>query len=82
MNQLRRNAQHARALLGEIGTLRRVASLATLYQEDADTWAVESVDSSGDGSLYVTAFHGPDARERASEYARQKYSGFRVRRPD
>jgi hypothetical protein len=82
MSPLRRNAQHARALLGDIGTLRRVASVATLYQDGEDSWAVESEDSSGEGGLYVTAFHGPDARERASEYAREKYSGFRVRRPD
>ncbi|MCI0349297.1 MAG: hypothetical protein L0Z53_07725 [Acidobacteriales bacterium] len=34
-----------------------------------DTWRVEAINSQGDGEVYVTIFSGPDAKERAYEYA-------------
>jgi hypothetical protein len=39
---------------------------------DGDAWRVESVDYQGDGSVYVAIFSGPDARQRAEEYAEWK----------
>lgn len=79
MSRLRRNAREAKELLGDIGNLRRVASLATvcLGEPGTDEWVVSSLDSSGDGGIYITTFSGPFAKERAIEYAREKYSGYR-----
>lgn len=37
------------------------------------TWAVESINSDGDGGVDVTKFSGPDAEKRAREYANWKY---------
>lgn len=34
-----------------------------------DTWRVEAINEQGDGEVYVTIFSGPDAEERAHEYA-------------
>lgn len=33
------------------------------------TWSVEAFDLEGEGELYMAVFTGPDARERAEEYA-------------
>jgi hypothetical protein len=42
-------------------------------QDEADqlgeTWAVSAVNFDGDGEIYVATFDGPNARERADEYA-------------
>lgn len=79
MSQLRRNAREARELLGDTGTVVRVASLAKVYphpQEPGD-WMVGALDSSGDGGIYTTVFSGPNAKERALEYAQAKYAGAR-----
>jgi hypothetical protein len=37
-----------------------------------DTWRVEAVNDEGDGEVYVATFSGPNARERAEEYAHWK----------
>jgi hypothetical protein len=34
-----------------------------------ETWAVAAVNHAGDGEIYVATFDGPDAKERAEEYA-------------
>lgn len=78
MSKLRQQAAHAKAILGPSGELKRVASLATVYQDGAE-WIVSTLDSSGDGGIYVTAFSGPLAQERALEYASEKYAGFQQR---
>jgi hypothetical protein len=41
-----------------------------------DAWRVEAIDVKQDGEVYVTIFSGPDAEERAREYADWK-SGVR-----
>jgi hypothetical protein len=84
MSQFRRNASDAHSMLGGEGTITRVPALATVYQSERDStdWCVGSLDSSGEGSIFTTVFLGPFARERALEYAREKYSGFQVREPD
>jgi hypothetical protein len=38
-----------------------------------NAWRVEKLDSDGDGGVDVTIFAGPNARERATEYAAWKY---------
>jgi hypothetical protein len=83
MSRLRRNARGAKVMLGETGTLPRVAAVATVFedQESAD-WVVSSIDSSGDGGVYTVIFSGPLARERAVEYASEKYSGLLLRESD
>ena len=83
-SELRRKAQEAKALLGETGSLCRVAAFAIVYQGylDDDDWVVEALDSQGDGGIYATVFSGPSAKERALEYAGEKYSGVEVRKRD
>jgi hypothetical protein len=83
MNQQRRNAQEAKAMLGDTGSLRRVAAFATVYQGyvSHDDWVVESFDADDSGEAYLTVFSGPQARERALEYATEKYPGFELRMP-
>jgi hypothetical protein len=38
-----------------------------------NAWRVEKLDSDEDGGVDVTIFSGPNARERAAEYAAWKY---------
>jgi len=82
-SRLRRNAREAKIMLGETGTLNRVAATATVFKdpESAD-WIVSSIDSSGDGGVYTVIFSGPFARERSVEYASEKYSGLLLRESD
>lgn len=37
------------------------------------TWTVEAVDTGSEGEIYQALFTGPEAEERAYEYARFKY---------
>jgi hypothetical protein len=83
-SELRRKAVEAKAILGATGTVSRVAAFAIVYKGyvGEDDWVVETLDSHGDGGIYVTVFAGPQAQERALEYAEEKYSGVEVRDPD
>jgi hypothetical protein len=81
MKSLRKQAQQAKVMLGDTGLVQRVAALATVYLDD-DDWIVESLDSSGDGGICITAFSGPFAQERAIEYAQEKHSGLRLYEPN
>lgn len=36
-------------------------------------WAVEAINTPGDGEVYIAVFTGPMAKERAEEYADLKY---------
>ena len=83
-NELRRKAKEAKAILGSTGTVQRVAAFAIVYKGfvGEEDWVVETLDSRGDGGIYVTVFAGPQAQERALEYAEEKYSGVEVRSPD
>lgn len=38
-------------------------------------WTVEAIDIEGDGDIFQALFAGPEAEQRAHEYARFKY-GF------
>lgn len=38
-------------------------------QTTMDTWRVEAINQHGDGEVFVSIFSGPDAEERAHEYA-------------
>lgn len=83
-SELRRKAKEAKAILGAAGTVRRVAAFAIVYKGyvGEEDWVVETLNSHGDGGIYVTVFAGPQAQERALEYAEEKYSGVEVRTPD
>jgi hypothetical protein len=83
-SELRRKAKDAKALLGATGTIHRVAAFAIVYKGylSDDDWVVEAIDSQGDGGIYATVFAGPSAKERALEYAEEKYSGVEVRKQD
>ena len=35
-------------------------------------WGVEAINYDGDGEIYMAIFSGPEAKERAEEYARLK----------
>ena len=39
-----------------------------------DDWRVEAIDFDNEGIIYATCFSGPDAKERAEEYAAWKYA--------
>lgn len=71
-------------MLGRTGTIRRIAAFATVSQGylSENDWVVETLDSTGDGGVYVTVFSGPKAKERALEYAGEKYSGVQLRNVD
>lgn len=64
--------------------MRKIETCAEVYKGDVnpDDWVVWSLDVSGDGGIFSTIFSGPCARERAVEYANQKYAEFRLRDPD
>lgn len=80
MGKLRDQAAYAKALLGDTGELKRVASLATLYRSDLPgEWIITALDEGGDGGIYTVVFSGPDAKERAIEYGSEKYSGLQRR---
>lgn len=68
-------------MLGDTGTIKRVAAVATVCPgaEDPSDWFVESTDAAGEGSIFTVVFLGPRARERALEYAQEKYSGVQLR---
>lgn len=39
---------------------------------DESEWRVEAINEDGDGEVYVAIFSGPEAKERAEEYAEFK----------
>lgn len=59
--------------------MNRLDVVADIYEGDAGDWLVWSIDPEGDGGMLEVIFSGPDAPERAIEYAEMKYCGFRVR---
>ncbi|MQA65527.1 MAG: hypothetical protein GEU76_06465 [Alphaproteobacteria bacterium] len=69
------------SLLGETGEIVRIPAVAELYQssENREQWIVWAVDS--DGAMLETVFSGPSAEQRATEYAREKFAGFRRQMP-
>lgn len=38
-------------------------------KQNPGDWRVEAIDFENEGAVYVTIFSGPDARERAEDYA-------------
>lgn len=40
-------------------------------------WVVEAINEEGDGEIYIAAFSGPEAKERAVEYAAWMKSSVR-----
>jgi hypothetical protein len=42
-------------------------------KDSPGSWGVEAIDSAGDGAIYMAIFSGPEAKERAMEYARSKF---------
>lgn len=45
---------------------------------EPDDWRVEAFNFESEGECYVTIFSGPDAKERAEEYAAWKNQGAQV----
>ena len=41
-------------------------------QDSPGSWGVEAINVDGDGEIYMAIFSGPDAKERAHEYAEMK----------
>lgn len=77
MHQTVAPAQEAKIMLGPYGVVNRVSALATVFCVRSQ-WIVAAPDSHGEGGIYVTAFSGPKAQERAIEYASEKYSGMQL----
>ena len=52
-------------------------------RDAVNEWRVEAIDEAGEGQSYVAIFSGPDAKQRAEEYAVWKNTGDRraERRP-
>jgi hypothetical protein len=42
-------------------------------RNEPGVWTVEAIDINGDGDIYQSLFLGPNAEQRAHEYARFKY---------
>lgn len=42
-------------------------------KDQPGVWTVEAIDMEGDGAIFQALFVGPEAQERAKEYARFKY---------
>lgn len=42
--------------------------------DDQNSWGVEAIDYPQDGSVYMAIFSGPDAEQRAREYAHFKFT--------
>ena len=63
------------------GYVQRIKTNAEVYKGDVDPndWVVWSLDESGDGGIFTSIFSGPDAEQRAIEYARLKYAEFQRR---
>jgi hypothetical protein len=59
--------------------MKRSKLTAEITKRDTvpEEWAVEAIDMEGDGSVEMAIFIGPDARQRAIEYAEQKYADHR-----
>ncbi|MFN3465888.1 MAG: hypothetical protein ACK4X1_17610 [Terricaulis sp.] len=48
--------------------------VAVVERKDSPgVWSVEAIGNASDGEVYLTLFSGPDAHERAREYAQLKY---------
>lgn len=77
MNTLEDQAKHAKILLGDTGELQRVAALALVYPAEHAGWVVRAVISRA-SCEEVTGFLGPTAKQRALEYAAEKYAGVKV----
>ena len=62
----------------------KIAATADVYKasEDNGDWIVWASDPNGDGGILVTSFSGPDAEDRALEYAAAKYSALLRHDPD
>jgi hypothetical protein len=43
-------------------------------KDTPNAWGVEAIDYNNDGAIYMAVFSGPDAKERALEYARSKFA--------
>jgi hypothetical protein len=77
MTTLELQTKHAKILLGDTGELERIAALALVYPTQHAGWVVRAVASQADTDE-VTGFIGPTAKQRALEYAGEKYAGVKV----
>ena len=64
--------------------MNRIPLTAEVYRAAADLsdWVVWASAPYGDGEVYVTTFAGPDAEQRALEYAAAKFAGLLRHEPD
>jgi hypothetical protein len=53
---------------------------AAADRKSPNDWRVEAIDFENEGNVYVTIFSGPNAQERAEEYANWK-NEVQERRP-
>ena len=62
----------------------QIGTRAEIYPDSPELgdWMVWSLDKSGDGGIYCIIFAGPNARDRAVEYAEAKYVEFRLHDPN
>ena len=65
----------------QVGQLKSSMSMFDVAVEERrdepGVWTVEATDNVGDGKIYQALFCGPEAKERAYEYARSFYGTLR-----
>jgi hypothetical protein len=63
-------------MLGKSGIVMMSEDLAVVFEseEELGVWLVGSLASDDDLTIHTTAFAGPKARARATEYAYAKYA--------
>ncbi|MCA0201651.1 MAG: hypothetical protein LCH56_12575 [Proteobacteria bacterium] len=73
MTTIKSPAEDAKAMLGPTGELQRVAALAFVYARHGG-WIVRIPAADGKDDC-IAGFVGPNAFDRAVEYASEKYAG-------
>ena len=64
-------------MLQRVADLKKTEAYLEVSTEECKrmpgAWTVEAIEVDGDGAIYQAIFIGPDAEERAQEYAAFKY---------
>lgn len=64
--------------------MKKLGAKAEVYKGDIDPsdWVVWALDPDDDGGMLVAIFSGPDAENRALEYAEAKFASVLLHKPD
>jgi len=62
--------------------IKKLPLKATIWKDETTrpmSYVVEAIDENNDGAVILTQFYEPGAKERAFEYAQNKFSEFEFR---